>query len=802
MRVRVCPLMRAPLGAQKPAFLFAHLIVALSCLSVLAGTAAAQDVVIYSTDVSTIQGNWARVSSASGADASKLVSGDWGWATIEAPRASPGDYFEATFPAQAWTQYRVWLRLRAAGDSKWNDSVWVQFSDSHDAGGNAVYRIGTANGLLVNLESCMGCGVGAWGWTGGAWWVDQPTTVQFSSSGTKTLRVQTREDGVEVDQIVLSASTYRHSAPGSSAWDNTIVPRSGGSTATQTIASTPTETVRAIPGLIEAEDFDTGANGTAYWDGSAGNSGGQYRSTDVDIEGCSEGGFNVGWIGSGEWLNYTVSVPTAGNYTLEFRVASPGGGGALRADFGGENKTGWVAVPATGGWQSWTTVRKSVSLSAGVQVMRLVFDTGGFNVNYVNVVAGSTASSSAPSSASPTPFGGTPWSLPGTVQTEDFDNGGPGVAYYDNSPGNTGGAYRSTDVDIETTPNGGHNVGWVGAGEWLRYTVNVTQAGHYALTARVASAGGGGTFHVEFNGSDVTGAMRVPNTGGWQTYQDVNATVWLDAGEQAMRLVFDSNGATGAVGNFTFLRLSQDSVEVAAAPAPAPSSGNGGRVRVMTWNIHFGNGDTWGQAQEIASSGADVVLLQEAQTWDEHFPTTYRDRLSQMTGQTWYTVWAGGPDCTYGCQGTLILSRFPIVDSSTATFDGTPVGRALIDVGGVRINVFNVHLEYYDTSRRSSQLLQFMDWMRHFGGPRLAGGDFNSWWGEWWIGQMKTEYSDTWEDVQGTVEGGFTCCPGGVRFDYQFRAYQDSWRVTPTAIWVPWTSRSDHLPVIADYTVQ
>jgi endonuclease/exonuclease/phosphatase family metal-dependent hydrolase len=222
----------------------------------------------------------------------------------------------------------------------------------------------------------------------------------------------------------------------------------------------------------------------------------------------------------------------------------------------------------------------------------------------------------------------------------------------------------------------------------------------------------------------------------------------------------------------------------------------------MSWNIHFGNGDTWGQAQEIADSGADVALLQEAQTWDEYMPNTYRDRLRQLTGQTWYSAWAGSTwDCGGGCQGTLILSRYPIVDSTAAILDGAGTARALIDVGGVHVNVFSVHLEYYDTDRRSSQLWQLLEWSRQFGGPRIIGGDFNSWWGEWWIYQMETEYTDSWQDVTGTDEGGYTL-NGAVRFDYLFRAYDGNWRLTPTNCWVPGTSRSDHSPVIAEYSVR
>jgi endonuclease/exonuclease/phosphatase family metal-dependent hydrolase len=127
--------------------------------------------------------------------------------------------------------------------------------------------------------------------------------------------------------------------------------------------------------------------------------------------------------------------------------------------------------------------------------------------------------------------------------------------------------------------------------------------------------------------------------------------------------------------------------------------------------------------------------------------------------------------------------------------------RALIDIGGVRVNFYNVHLEYYDTSRRSSQLSQFMDWMRSNGGARISGGDFNSWWGEWWINYMETEYTDTWQDVTGGEGDGYTL-NGTVRFDYLFRSRDESWRLTPTGVWNPWTGTSDHIPVVADYTVR
>ncbi len=149
----------------------------------------------------------------------------------------------------------------------------------------------------------------------------------------------------------------------------------------------------AIPGKIEAENYDTGGEGVAYHDTDAGNSGGQYRPTEgVDIESCSDtgGGYNVGWTNAGEWLEYTVNVSTAGTYNIETRVASASAGGTCYIEFNGVNKTGNITVPVTGGWQNWTTVNATAILSAGTQIMRFYEVTSGYNVNYFNITAAST----------------------------------------------------------------------------------------------------------------------------------------------------------------------------------------------------------------------------------------------------------------------------------------------------------------------------------------------------------------------------------------------------------------------------
>lgn len=186
----------------------------------------------------------------------------------------------------------------------------------------------------------------------------------------------------------------------------------GLSTTSATASSTPyTGTPAAVPGRINAETFDNGASGIAYYDTTAGNAGGQVRSTNVDIERSSEGGFDIGWTAPKEWLNYTVNVRTTGTYSIQLRVASPSGG-TIHVGFNGPSSGFWkaVAVPATGGWQTWRTVSVSGTLKAGTQQMTLLFDTGGTNFSYANIASGTTAAPT-PTPTTPPPSSGSTLSV-------------------------------------------------------------------------------------------------------------------------------------------------------------------------------------------------------------------------------------------------------------------------------------------------------------------------------------------------------------------------------------------------------
>lgn len=98
------------------------------------------------------------------------------------------------------------------------------------------------------------------------------------------------------------------------------------------------------------------------------------------------GGQNVGWIEANDWMAYSnITIPTTGTYTIEYRVASPSGG-RLSADLnGGGILLGEVAIPATGGWQNWTTVTQTVNMNAGTYNFGVFAKTGGWNINWIRI---------------------------------------------------------------------------------------------------------------------------------------------------------------------------------------------------------------------------------------------------------------------------------------------------------------------------------------------------------------------------------------------------------------------------------
>ena len=352
------------------------------------------------------------------------------------------------------------------------------------------------------------------------------------SNGSAAITIPAGTLGSGEDTLLV---TY---TPGSTTYTSTattvLVSVTGGSTAESPYGGTPA----AIPGTVKAENYDTGGQALAYNVTSVNGTDNSYRSDGVDLETATSPatGNDLGWTASGQWFKYTVNVASAGTYTVSFLVAAPSAvtDAFHIANSSGTNVSGSVNIPATGGWQTWATVTAAVTLAAGTQTLTFNQDNAGWNID------------TAVFTLANAPYGGTPAAIPGTVLAENYDTGGQGVGFSVASVNGTDNSYRSDGVDLETasSPATGNDLGWTAAGQWFKYTVNVATAGTYTVTFEVASPSGvTDGFHIANSaGTNLSGSVNVTETGGWQNWTTVTATVTLPVGQQVLTLNEDNPG--------------------------------------------------------------------------------------------------------------------------------------------------------------------------------------------------------------------------------------------------------------------
>ena len=150
--------------------------------------------------------------------------------------------------------------------------------------------------------------------------------------------------------------------------------------------------------------------------------------------------------------------------------------------------------------------------------------------------------------------------IPGVIYMSDYDLGRSGIAYYDvdsanyqQSSGyfqawNSGWVYRNDGVDIEkntdTVNSNGFHIGFINKGEWINYTLIVSETGVYSMDARIASIEDGGEFLVEMDGEGVTRSLSIESSGAWDQFitQSFNG-IFLKEGKQTLTIKFNGKKA-------------------------------------------------------------------------------------------------------------------------------------------------------------------------------------------------------------------------------------------------------------------
>jgi hypothetical protein len=253
-------------------------------------------------------------------------------------------------------------------------------------------------------------------------------------------------------------------------------------------------TPAAVPGLVQAENYDTGGQGLAYNVNSVNGTANGYRAEGVDLETTSDtgGGYNVGWTSTGQWFHYTVDVAAAGTYTVGLRVAAPGAvTGALHlANASGVNLSGAVNVPATGAWQTWTTVTMQVTLPAGQQVLTVYQDNGGWNVNSLQF-SSSTATATLTATPTSLTFANQGLNTTSAAQTVTIGNTGSATASINSI---------STTGDFQQTTTCGASIA-AGATCTVSVTFTPTASGTRTGTLTVASSAANSPTTVSLSGT-------------------------------------------------------------------------------------------------------------------------------------------------------------------------------------------------------------------------------------------------------------------------------------------------------------
>lgn len=249
--------------------------------------------------------------------------------------------------------------------------------------------------------------------------------------------------------------------------------------------------------------------------------------------------------------------------------------------------------------------------------------------------------------------------LPGTLFASNFDYGRNGYAYWDTDTANynvstgtytawnSGYAYRNDAVDIEpcsdNTKTNGYNVGWTAAGEWLKFTVTITQEGSYKVLVR--HAGNGSKIKLQLNNIDVSEVLSLPSTGGWQVWRtDTFKNILLPAGEHALRLYIVQAGS-----NLNYLEFIFDkpSTGVNFKILTAETDGTGKKIIVSLnkplltntfntadWTININNQPANIAGISLINSRQILIDLNSKILYGDAVKLSYHGNLIQSTDTT------------------------------------------------------------------------------------------------------------------------------------------------------------------------
>jgi len=652
-------------------------------------SASAQTIVLYASQAPVKVGNWSVVSDSTAAGGSRLANSDRGRPKVVTPSAAPSSYFEMTFFANAGQPYRLWIRGKAEGNSPYNDSVHIQFSGSVTSTGASTYRIGTGSSTEYNLEDCFSCGVQGWGWQDNGWGVGiLGPSIYFQSTGTQTIRIQEREDGISIDQIVLSPSTYLSSGPGAFKNDGVILLAQGGGSPGPTPTPTPPPSSTASDVVIWASNVPASSLHGWVRESSSGAAGG------VALRDPDSGAAKItsALASPSSYFDVTFNAKAGTAYRLWLRGRAQSdywGNDSVFVQFSGSQNSSGSAMYRMGtssalevnledcsgcgiqGW-GWQDTGWGVGVlgplvyfqTTGTQTIRVQTREDGLAIDQIILSPSRYLNSS-----------------PGSLR-----NDGVIIPYTEGAPA-TGN--QAPQVSISASPTSGTGPLFV------TFSTSVNDPDGFIAAYR-------------WNfGDSTTSTSAVPT----HTYSSTGTYT-------ASLTVTDNSGATAT-------DTVQITVSAPAPPPPPPPSTS--QLRVLSWNVSFGTGTdgvtNWSRiATWIANFNPDLAGLCEMPPGDIN---TLLNLLQQKTGRTWF--WHFSAKAPGIEEGNLILSKYSFSSKSLRYFSNTrSVAQVTVNIGGRNINFFATHLDADSSGIRYQQVTELQSFTNGFSESKIVVGDFNA----------------------------------------------------------------------------
>lgn len=342
------------------------------------------------------------------------------------------------------------------------------------------------------------------------------------------------------DEGTSSSSTTTSSSKSSK---SSVVVSSVSSSSVSSASSTTITTYVDVPAKIEAESYAA--------------------MSGIQTESCSDagGGSDVGWVDTGDWLEYGINVTSSGSYTIELRTADSLSSGAIDILIDGVKKASF-AVPNTGGWQTWTTIQGSVTLTEGHHILRVSAAASPWNLNWINLYKTGTSSASSTSSSTSSSVSGV--SIPAKIEAESYT--------------------AMSGIQTESCAEGSLNVGWVDTGDWLEYNISVATAGEYTVSYRVASQNNGGKIDFLCDGLTLS-STTIPATGGWQSWVSITTKVNLTAGSHKIRLY-----ASGSPWNLNYIDITSDGGSNGSSSSSSSAGQPAANFTLNSWNCNVQSG--------------------------------------------------------------------------------------------------------------------------------------------------------------------------------------------------------------------